>query len=145
MNNGGGDASTSTARIVTHDEISMSRGLKITGLDEGQKCGGPSIVSTVIQEGMVWIKSQCLCIDLPDLLTTKITEAHIQPEAGFDHFLMGLHHFLKVYPSEENQSGIFKICEKTACSTWTWYFAQKFSTVKAEKVILTTSHHFLPC
>ena len=49
-----------------------------------------------------------------------------------DSFLMALH-FLTRYPTEHEQSGIFKICEKTARS-WTWIYARKIQALKEQKV-----------
>ena len=112
----------------------MSRGLKIAGFDlhrigkVGDKLNQRRFRS--------WYGSNPnVCARIwEDLLTTEIAEAHIPLEADFDHFLMSLY-FLKVYPTEEHRSGIFKICEKSA-SSWTWYFVRKIAALKAQKVSL---------
>jgi hypothetical protein len=56
-----------------------------------------------------------------------------------DSFLMALH-FLTRYPTEQEQAGIFKICEKTARS-WTWIYARKIQALKKHKVSMVLIVH----
>lgn len=88
-----------------------------------------------------------------DLQMTQIAEAYVDPKLLFvDSFLMALH-FLKCYPTENQLSGLFKFCEKTA-RKWGWFYARKIQALKEEKVsslltnwqkalITLDLHHFL--
>ena len=68
-----------------------------------------------------------------DLQTTTIPEARIDiKKTDPVSFLMGVH-FLKRYPTEHEQAGIFKLCEKTA-RKWAWYYARKLQALKEQKV-----------
>lgn len=51
-------------------------------------------------------------------------------------------HFLARYPTEQEQAGIFKVCDKTA-RCWSWYFATKIQMLKEEKV--NRSDHVTSC
>jgi hypothetical protein len=69
-----------------------------------------------------------------DFQTTEVAEARIAvPKlVDFDYFLMAIH-FLKCYPTEKQQEGIFKCCEKTA-RKWAWYYSTKMQALKVQKV-----------
>jgi hypothetical protein len=125
------------AMIVTPDET-MSRGLKIAGFDLHRV--GKAGDNLNQRRFRAWYGSNpnVYARIWEDLLMTEIAEARIPLEADFDHFLMSLY-FLKVYPTEEHRSGIFKICEKSARS-WSWYFVGKIAALKAQKVSL----HYSP-
>jgi len=53
-------------------------------------------------------------------------------KANVNAFMLAVH-FLKTYPTECKQAGLFKICEKTAWY-WAWYYAGKIQALKAEEV-----------
>ena len=73
-----------------------------------------------------------------DLLKTNIVDARVPTNiADVDAFLLAIH-FLKVYPTENNQAALFQICEKTA-QKWAWYYAGKIQALKAKKVCLAMS------
>ena len=118
--------------ILTADEM-MHKGLQLLGFDlRRQQKVGPkqnrrrfkaSYGSAPLVYAQIW----------EDLQTTEIPEARIdEKKVCVDSFLMAVH-FLKCYPSEEQRSGIFKICEKTA-RKWGWYYAAKLQALKREKV-----------
>ena len=70
---------------------------------------------------------------LEDLQTTQIEEARVDAEmVCVDSFLMAMH-FLMHYPTEDQLSGLFKICERTA-QKWSWFYAKKVQALKEEKV-----------
>jgi hypothetical protein len=76
-----------------------------------------------------------------DLQTTVILEARIDDKmADADNYLMSIH-FLKCYPTEVEQGGIFLGCEKSM-RKWTWYYLRKIQALKQQKVRLlpTTSY-----
>ena len=76
-----------------------------------------------------------------DLQTTTIPEARIDSQKmDPDSFLMAIH-FLAHYPTEQEQTGIFKICDKTACS-WSWFYARKIQELKGEKVSIVLTALF---
>ncbi len=73
-----------------------------------------------------------------DLLKTNVADARVPTNiADVDAFLLAIH-FLKVYPTENNQAALFRICEKTA-RKWAWYYARKIQALKAKKVCLAMS------
>ena len=60
-----------------------------------------------------------------------------------DSFLIALH-FLTCYPTEQEQSSIFKICDKTA-RLWTWVYVRMIQALKGKKVSLViTTTDLLP-
>jgi hypothetical protein len=72
-----------------------------------------------------------------DLQTTEIEEAKISgavANTGLDYFLMAIH-FLKCYPTEQQQVSRFRVSDRTA-REWTWFFLKKVQVqaLKAEKV-----------
>jgi len=118
--------------ILTEAEI-MLRGLELCGFDRSRQkrvkwetnrrrfkshYGSDPVVYAQIWE---------------DLQTTKIPEANIlNVKPCVDSFLMAVH-FLKCYPTEKEQEGIFKICDKTA-RKWGWYYVHKIQALKKQKV-----------
>eukprot|EP00978_Attheya_sp_CCMP212_P031089 scaffold116281_cov54-Attheya_sp.AAC.1 len=59
-----------------------------------------------------------------DLLSTDIPEARVsQADASVRHFLSAFY-FLKIYPTDERQSGQFNMCVKTA-RKWAWFYMEK--------------------
>jgi len=70
-----------------------------------------------------------------DLQKTTIKKARINiNEVDVDSFLLGLH-FLRCYPTNDQQEGLFKICMKTA-RKWSWFFVEKIAALKGDKVRL---------
>jgi hypothetical protein len=68
-----------------------------------------------------------------DLQTTEIAEARVDAKSlCVNAFLMSLH-FLKCYPTENQRSGIFQICKRTA-RKWGWFYCRKIQALKKEKV-----------
>ena len=49
-----------------------------------------------------------------------------------DTFLMAIH-FLARYPTDEEQSAIFKLCDRTI-RDWKWFYAKKIQALKGQKV-----------
>jgi len=70
-----------------------------------------------------------------DLQTTTIPEAKINRAATkhFDRCLMAFY-FLKVYPTEKREAGIFNVDEKTG-RKWRWYFVEKVRALKKQKIV----------
>jgi hypothetical protein len=70
-----------------------------------------------------------------DLQITEIPEARIDNKmVDADTFLMCIH-FLKCYPTEVEQGGLFTGCEKTM-RKWTWFYVSKIQALKQQKVSL---------
>jgi hypothetical protein len=68
-----------------------------------------------------------------DLQMTQLPDARVDPQTlCVESFLMAFH-FMKCYPTENQLSGLFKICEKTA-RKWGWFYAKKIQALKEEKV-----------
>jgi hypothetical protein len=118
--------------VLTADEI-LRKGLVLVGYD----CRHQDKVSRVTNLGhfraqygsnpvvyaQIWEDLQC----------TATPEARIDNEmADADAYLMCIH-FLKCYPTEVEQGGIFTGCEKTM-RKWTWYYARKIQALKQQKV-----------
>jgi hypothetical protein len=73
-----------------------------------------------------------------DLQTTGIQEASIAGhKTDSACFLLAIH-FLKAYPTETEQAGVFRVCEKTA-RKWGWFFAGKIQALKGSKVSLLSA------
>jgi len=128
------------AVVLTVDEF-LQKGLELVSYnyDQQQKvaqaaklmhfkahCGSNPIVYVQIWE---------------DLQMTMIPEAHIDSQKmDPDSFLMAIH-FLARYLTKQEQTGIFKICDKTACS-WSWFYARKIQALKVEKVSIVLTALF---
>jgi hypothetical protein len=70
-----------------------------------------------------------------DLQMTEIDEARVDAETlCVDSFLLALH-FIKCYHTENQMSGLFKICERTV-RKWAWFYAKKIQALKQQKVSL---------
>jgi hypothetical protein len=63
----------------------------------------------------------------------KKAENKKEAAMNLDSFLMCVH-FLKCYPTYEQLSGPFGMCEKTV-QKWIWIYAKKIQALKTEKVI----------
>jgi hypothetical protein len=117
--------------ILTPDEM-MRKGLELCGFDERRQnkvCRAKNIRrfkahygSSPVVYAQIW----------EDLQTTRIRAARIDGNACVDSFLMAIH-FLKVYPTEEVLSGLFKICDRSV-RKWVWYYVTKIQALKKEKV-----------
>jgi len=119
--------------IYTPDEI-MAMGFELAGFDRHRQkvkrktnldrfrgaYGSAPVVVACIWEG---------------LLTTSNPEARIDCKAAkhIDRFLLALH-FLKVYPTERREAGIFGV-DKTTTWSWHWYFIEKIQALKKEKIV----------
>ena len=76
-----------------------------------------------------------------DLQMTTIPEARIDSrKMDPDSFLMAIH-LLAGYLTEQEQTGIFKICDKTAHS-WSWFYARKIQALKGAKVSIVLTALF---
>jgi DDE superfamily endonuclease len=65
----------------------------------------------------------------------RFPEARVD-DAGqkdFDYFMIALH-FLRVYPTEGQQAGLFNR-SKRSCRDWGWMFVRKISALKASKIV----------
>jgi len=130
--------STTTTRkatmvvIFTLDEI-LQKGLELCGFDRRRQSNVKRTTnlrrfkshfgSNPIVYAQIW----------EDLQTTEIPEANISSSKPcIDSFLMAMH-LLKRYPTEDEQEGIFKICDKTA-RKWAWFYVQKVQALKKAKV-----------
>ena len=120
------------AVVLTVDEF-LQKGLDLVGYNDDQQqkvaqaanlmCFKAHHGSNPIVYAQIW----------EDLQTTNIPEARIDSwKTDPDSFLMAIH-FLVRYPTEEEQTGIFKICDKTACS-WSWFYTRKIQALKVEEV-----------
>ena len=122
--------------ILTPDEI-LQKGLELVGFScrRQQNVTRPTNLvrfrahygSNPIVYSQIW----------EDLLTTDIPEARLaitKLAGAVDAYLMAIH-FLKCYPTENEQSGVFQLCEKTA-RKWAWYYASKIQAFKGQKVSL---------
>jgi hypothetical protein len=68
-----------------------------------------------------------------DLLATDTAEARVsRQDASVRNYLSAIY-YLKNYPTDERQSGQFKMCIKTS-RKWAWFYAEKVQWLKVEKV-----------
>jgi hypothetical protein len=119
--------------ILTADEI-LSKGLLMVGFDVSRQQRVKRSTnlerfrshfgSNPVVYAQIW----------EDLQTTDLPEARITDDATVDLFLTGIH-FLKIYPTENERSGLFKLCTTTA-RKWGWYFSLKVQALKGKKVSL---------
>ena len=125
---------TTMVEILTANEI-LRKGLELVGFDwhRQRNVSRPTNLqrfrahygSNPVVYAQIW----------EDLQTTAIPEARIDTKiADSDNFLMAIR-FLKGYPTESEQAGIFKLCEKVV-RKWTWYYACKVQALKGQKVSL---------
>ncbi len=122
--------------ILTADEM-MRIGLEMCGFDgrrQNKACRALNLRrfkahfgSNPIVYAQIW----------EDLQTTMIPKARIDGKMCVESFLMAIL-FLKIYPTEEVLSGLFKICD-TSVRKWVWYYVTKIQALKKEKVRQLTS------
>ena len=128
------------AVVLTVDEF-LQKGLELVGYnyDQQQKVARAANLmrfkvhygSNPIMYAQIW----------EDLQTTMIPEACIDSrKTDPDSFLMAIH-FLAHYLTNQEQTGIFKICDKTAHS-WSWFYARKIQALKGEKVSIVLTALF---
>lgn len=118
--------------ILTADEM-LRKGLEHVGFDRARQQNVSK--RTNIRRFMAHFGSSPVVYAQvwEDLQTTAILQARIDAtKSDADSFLMAVH-FLKCYPTEDELSGRFQICEKTA-RKWAWYFATKIQALKEQKV-----------
>lgn len=120
--------------VYSSDEI-LARGLSLVGLDlscQRKVCRDTNLErfrshygSNPIIYAQIW----------EDLQTTPIDEARISgadANTGLNYFLMSIH-FLKCYPTEQQQVSRFQISDRTV-REWTWFYLKKVQALKAQKV-----------
>ena len=79
-----------------------------------------------------------------DMQTTDIPEARIDARRHCpDSFLMAIH-FLARYATDEEQSAIFKLCDRTI-RDWKWFYAKKVQALKGQKVSADASCSLKHC
>ena len=119
------------AVVLTVDEF-LQKGLELVGYnyDRQQKVARAANLmrfkahyrSNPIGYAQIW----------EDLQTTMIPEARIDSrKMDPDSLLMAIH-FLTCYLTEQEQTGIFKICDKTAPS-WSWFYARKIQASRGKR------------
>lgn len=115
--------------VHTPDEI-LYTGLTLVGFsdDRQQVCRDTSLVRFRSHYGSNPLVYSELC---EDLQTTNIAEARVD-DMKIHYFLMSIH-FLKCYPTAEQQSALFKVDEKTA-RKWTRFYISKIAALKPQKV-----------
>lgn len=124
--------------VVTADEL-LRKGLELVGFDRDRQhrvCRATNLLrfkghygSNPIVYAQIW----------EDLQAKETPEEASKMDP--DSFLMALH-FLTRYPTEQEQAGIFKICDKTA-RTWSWIYAGKIQALKEQKVSLVLTPLFM--
>ena len=67
-----------------------------------------------------------------DLQMTMILVARIDSRKMDPETLLKAIHFLAHYLTEQEQTGISKICDKTGCS-WSWFYIRKLQALKGER------------
>ena len=120
--------------VLTADEI-LRKGLVLVGYDYRRQ----DKVSTVTNLGRFraqYGSNPVVYAQIwEDLQITATPEARIDNKmADADTYLMCIH-FLKCYPTEIEQGGIFTGCEKSM-RKWTWYYVRKIQALKHQKVSL---------
>jgi hypothetical protein len=125
-------ATTSTMVVILTADEMMRIGLELCGFDwrrQNKACRALNLRrfkahfgSNPIVYAQIW----------EDLQTTMIPKARIDGKACVDSFLMAIL-FLKLYPTEEALSGVFKICERSV-RKWVWYYVSKIQALKRAKV-----------
>ncbi|GAX17651.1 hypothetical protein FisN_UnNu085 [Fistulifera solaris] len=69
-----------------------------------------------------------------DLQTCDNVSNRINPrKARVEYFFMSLH-FLRKYPTGEEQAKLFNINRETV-STWTWFFLEKIAVLESQKIV----------
>lgn len=124
--------------VITADEF-LQKGLELAGFDRDRHrrvCRASNLSrfrsfygSNPIVYAQIW----------EDLQANETPEDASKMDP--DSFLMALH-FLTRYPTEQELSGLFKICEKTA-RTWSWIYVQKIAALKGQKVSLVLTSLFM--
>jgi hypothetical protein len=120
------------ASILAPDDF-MSIGLELVGFSEYRQSRAKR--STNLHRFRTFYGSNPIVYAniWEDLLSTDIPEARVSREdASVRHFLSGIY-FLKNYPTDERQSGQFKMCVKTA-RKWAWFYMEKVQWLKLDKV-----------
>jgi hypothetical protein len=126
-------------RVFTPDDI-LYTGLTLVGFTEDrlQVCRDTDTSLVQFRSHYGSKKSSCHSELCEDLQTTNIAEARVD-DMKVHYFLMSIH-FLKCYPTAEQQSALFKVDEKTA-RKWTrsgsraLYIFSSSETEKGEKVL----------
>jgi len=119
--------------IYTPDEI-MATGLELAGFDRHRRKVARATNLDRFRSAYGSDPVVVACV-WEDLLTTSNAEARIDRKAAkhVDRFLLAMH-FLKIYPTERREAGIFGIDEDT-CRLWRWYFVEKIQALKKEKIV----------
>lgn len=118
--------------IVSADEM-LRKGLQMGGFDDYRQQRVRRVQNLERFKGLYGSTPKVYSQIFEDLQTTEIAEARVDPKTlCIDSYLMAIH-FLKCYPTENRQSGLFKICEKTA-RKWAWFYSERIRALKAEKV-----------
>jgi len=122
-----------TQFILTPDAF-LLLGLEMAGFDEQRRARRS--MHSLIDSFTKWYGSNHIVVAKiwEDLLTTDNPQARIDKSmVNVEGFLISLH-FLRKYPTEDDQEGIFGVCKKTA-RKWSWYYAGKIQALKTEKII----------
>jgi hypothetical protein len=118
---------TPQIRLFLTDEM-MRMGLQQVGFDL-QRQANTNRAANVKRFQAHYGSSPLVCAVIwEDLVASNTLKARVKPK----HYFISLH-FLKRYPTQETQAGVFGMNEKTA-SLWAWYFAKKIQALKSVKV-----------
>ena len=140
------------AFVLTMYEV-LQKGLELTGFDlyRQQSVSRGTSNKTGALQGAFRVWSVCICADLGRPANDSWWRQWLS-KVDFNYFLVSVH-FLWRYPTEQEQIGVFKICDKSARS-WSWFYARKVQALKEQKVsyerlapavITKYFSHFLYC
>ena len=125
---------TTTMLILTADDM-LRKGLELGGFDRSRQKKVRRAQNLERFRALYGSNPVVYAEIFEDLQTTEIAEARVDSDMiCVDSFLMALH-FLKCYPTENQLSGLFQICEKSA-RKWAWFYAKKIQALKQQKVSL---------
>lgn len=127
-------AATTTMLILTADDM-LQKGLELGGFDRYRQKNVRRAQNLERFRALYGSNPVVYAEIFEDLQTTQIAEAWVDSDMlCVDSFLMALH-FLKCYPTENQLSGLFQICEKST-RKWAWFYAKKIQALKTQKVSL---------
>ena len=119
-------------RTYTEEEV-LKKGLELAGYSRRQM---NNCYATNLRRFMSFYGSWPIAIAklFEDLQTTPLAEARIDEQRiDMDLFLLSMY-FLKSYGTEEKESALMKMTEKT-CRKHHWYYVEKIQALKAQVVV----------
>ncbi len=119
--------------VLTSDEF-LRMGLQLVGFDHAYRqqrvCRATNLMRFRAHFGSNPVVYAQIWEDLQMVEDLEDDEGQMDP-----HFFLMALHFLTCYPTEQEQSSLFKICVKTA-RHWSWIYARKIQALKDKKVSL---------